>query len=56
MWVPAVVHALPFLAPATSPPATAYAAIAYDTATSSAVLFGGENGNLKDLADTWTWG
>jgi hypothetical protein len=45
-------------APATSPLARDSAAMAYDTATSSVVLFGGENTNLKGfvLSDSWTWG
>ena len=41
--------------PATSPPARAYAAMAYDAATGTAVLFGGFN-NSGAFADTWTWG
>jgi hypothetical protein len=36
--------------PATSPPGRFGAAMAYDAATSTAVLFGG-----KGTADTWTW-
>jgi hypothetical protein len=45
-------------APATSPLARDSAAMAYDTASSSVVLFGGENTNLKGfvLSDSWTWG
>jgi hypothetical protein len=34
--------------------------MAYDTATSTAVLFGSYDPNrrglVRDLADTWTWG
>jgi hypothetical protein len=41
--------------PATSPPARALTAMAYDAATSTAVLFGGLS-NLGNFADTWTWG
>ena len=37
--------------PATSPPAREDAAMAYDAATGTAVLFGGSG----DLDDTWTW-
>jgi hypothetical protein len=36
--------------PATSPPARAYASMAYDAATGTAVLFGSD-----PSADTWTW-
>ena len=38
--------------PATSPSARTFASMAYDPATSTAVLFGGKG----TLADTWTWG
>jgi hypothetical protein len=38
-------------APAASPPGRDSAAMAYDAATSSVVLFGGTN----LLGDTWTW-
>ena len=41
-------------APATSPPARIDAAMAYDAATGSAVLFGGYDGH-HGLDDTWTW-
>jgi hypothetical protein len=40
--------------PATSPPARYSAAMAYDSASSSVVLFGGFN-TISRLADTWTW-
>jgi hypothetical protein len=40
--------------PATSPPARAYAAMAYDASAGQLVLLGGE-GNSSLLADTWTW-
>jgi len=40
--------------PATSPPARAFASMAYDAATGTAVLFGGF-GSPGPLADTWTW-
>ena len=46
-------------APATSPPARDEAAMAYDAATGTVVLFGGNGasqGNMKGIADTWTWG
>jgi hypothetical protein len=45
--------------PATHPHARQAAAMAYDAATGTAVLFGGENTipgiGPNDLADTWTW-
>jgi len=42
-------------APAASPPARRHAAMAYDAATGTVVLFGGEKlGGV--LGDTWTWG
>jgi hypothetical protein len=42
--------------PATSPPARDYASMAYDAATGTVVLFGGQSSNvITDLADTWTW-
>jgi hypothetical protein len=40
--------------PATSPPARYSASMAYDSASSSVVLFGGFN-TVNRLADTWTW-
>src|SRR5262249_61529684 len=40
--------------PAVPPPARWWPAMAYDAATSTAVLFGGSGGH-GDLADTWTW-
>ena len=40
-------------APAVHPPAREAAAMAYDAATGTVVLFGGYNGHY--LADTWTW-
>ena len=44
-------------APATHPLGRSGAAMAYDAATGTAVLFGGVGGRLKILkfADTWTW-
>jgi hypothetical protein len=41
-------------APAVRPPARAFAAMAYDAATSTMVLFGGETRSSL-LGDTWTW-
>jgi Galactose oxidase, central domain len=41
--------------PATSPPATATASMAYDSATGTAVLFGGAVANGSTVNDTWTW-
>ena len=41
--------------PAIGPPARCCASMAYDTATSSAVLFGGA-GPHGNLGGTWTWG
>lgn len=41
------------LSPATSPPGRVTAGLAYDTATSTWVLFGGSNSG--DLDDTWTF-
>jgi hypothetical protein len=42
-------------APATSPPARAFAPMTYDAATSTIVLFGGfAKGGV--FGDTWTWG
>jgi hypothetical protein len=43
-------------APATSPPARGYAAMAYDRATGTEVLFPGWSGTTQALAATWTWG
>ena len=40
--------------PAVHPPARAGAAMAYDAATGTAVLFGGNNPGGQ-LGDTWTW-
>jgi Galactose oxidase, central domain len=58
---PPAVQASPFLAPtwtrqapASSPPARADAAIAYDAATGTVVLFGGSGAN-GSFSDTWTW-
>jgi hypothetical protein len=42
-------------APATRPPVLAGAAMAYDVATGTVVLFGGAQGG-HSLRDTWTWG
>src|SRR5580698_7600311 len=45
------------LAPSTSPPSRTAAAMTYDTATASTVLFGGEevtDGSGAMLSDTWT--
>ena len=41
--------------PATSPPATSGAVMAYDAATGTVVLFSGQLGKSL-LDDTWTWG
>ena len=41
-------------APASSPPARADAAMAYDAATGTVVLFGGSGAN-GSFSDTWTW-
>ena len=45
-------------APASSPPARADAAMAYDAATGNVVLFGGVGlaGDSVPFGDTWTWG
>ena len=46
------------LHPATSPPVTFGASMAYDPATGNIVLFGGRRltgSSYIDLADTWTW-
>jgi hypothetical protein len=45
-------------APATSPPVRDEAAMAYDAATSTVVLFGGRGSPAPSppLGDTWTWG
>ncbi len=42
-------------APAASPSARDQAAMAYDAATGTAVLFGGVDPIGDHLADTWTW-
>lgn len=42
-------------APATRPPGRDGAAMAYDAATGTVVLFGGSTGSLF-FHDTWTWG
>jgi hypothetical protein len=42
--------------PTTSPPARAEAAMAFDAATGTTVLFGGTvNGEPSAIGDTWTW-
>jgi hypothetical protein len=41
-------------APATTPPARNYHALAYDLGRGRTVLFGGDNGTVP-LADTWEW-
>jgi hypothetical protein len=41
--------------PATSPPVRDAAAMAYDAATGTVVLFGGGQGRAGNLSDTWTW-
>src|SRR5215467_806721 len=41
--------------PATRPPARYDASMAYDAATRTAVLFGGQVGDISFLSDTWTW-
>ena len=62
--LPSAVQASPSLgptwtrqAPASSPPARADAAIAYDAATGTVVLFGGVGlaGGSVPSGDTWTW-
>ena len=40
--------------PATSPPARSFASMAFDPATGTMVLFGGD-GSSSGLSDTWTW-
>ena len=54
---PAVAPTWTEQAPATHPLGRSGAAMAYDAATGTAVLFGGVGGRLKILkfADTWTW-
>jgi hypothetical protein len=44
-------------APAVHPPGRQGAAMAYDAATGTAMLFGGFNGRISPyyLSDTWTW-
>ena len=42
-------------APATHPSARDSAAMAYDAATGTMVLFGGETGEGRLFGDTWTW-
>jgi hypothetical protein len=42
-------------APATSPGPLAYASMAYDAATHSVVLFGGENVRGRVFGATWSW-
>jgi hypothetical protein len=44
--------------PATHPPARRQAMMAYDAATGTVVLFGGEESPtaITDVHDTWTWG
>ncbi len=41
--------------PAVHPPARYAASMAYDAATGTAVLFGGDNDHGVVFADTWTW-
>ena len=41
--------------PATSPPARAYHAMAFDSATSRTILFGGFNISSGNYNDSWTW-
>ena len=41
--------------PATSPPASESASMAFDPATGDMVLFGGYNNTLGALSETWTW-
>jgi hypothetical protein len=43
-------------APATSPPTRWVATMAYDAATSTLVLFGGQGNRERWLSDTWAWG
>jgi hypothetical protein len=43
------------LFPATSPPARAYQGMAYDAATGSILLFGGQTSGFTILNDTWSW-
>src|SRR6185312_15163698 len=42
-------------APATSPPVRDDAAMAYDAATQTVVLFGGESRASRAFGDTWVW-
>jgi hypothetical protein len=42
--------------PATHPTARNSAAMAYDAATGTAILFGGINVRIDVFHDTWTWG
>jgi hypothetical protein len=41
--------------PAASPPGVAAASMAYDAASSTVVLFGGDGSRFRNLAGTWTW-
>ena len=43
------------LSPATSPPAREDAAMAYDAANGTIVLFGGSGSGFTSLGDTWSW-
>lgn len=43
------------VATSTAPPSRQGAAMAYDAATNTVVLFGGDTGCCRRLNDTWTW-
>jgi hypothetical protein len=51
---PSDTHGCPSTCP-NSPPALFWGSMAYDTAKSDIVLFGGENSTATDIAGTWTW-
>jgi hypothetical protein len=42
--------------PATSPAPRWGPSMAYDAATRTVILFGGESGRYTTFADTWAWG
>src|SRR5581483_5946425 len=41
--------------PATSPPARMWTQMAYDAATQTVILFGGESLTTPAMSDTWSW-